>query len=327
MDYASLPKIELHLHLDCSLSYQVVHRLDPEVDENKYRQNFIAPPKCLDLADFLSRTSSGIQLMQKREQLSAITKDLLWQLKADGVIYAEIRFAPILHTEGGLSPAEVVETVLEALEEGIQKTKVEARLLLCTLRHYTETQSMETIHLVKAFRGSKVVGFDIASDEANFPIDAHRKAFQYARQHNIPRTAHAGEARGAESVWETLEHFAPSRIGHGVRSVEDPELINHLIKNNIHLEVCPTSNIQTNVFDRYSDHPIDALYKAGISLGINTDGRTIANVSLSEEYEKVEKNFGWEKKDFLQCNLNALEAAFLDEITRKKLREKLLQSY
>lgn len=325
MDYRQFPKIELHLHLDCSLSYQVVKRIAPGVSEADYRDRFIAPPKCLDLSDYISRASRGIELMQNREQLRLVTFDLLEQLDADNVLYAEIRFAPLLHTRGGLKPGEVVESVLAALEEGEARRRVETRLLLCTLRHYSEAQSLETVRLVESFKGSKVVGFDIASDEANFPIDEHIKAFYYAREREIPRTAHAGEARGADSVWETLENFAPSRIGHGVRSVEDPKLIEHLAEKQIHLEVCPTSNIQTDVFRQMADHPIDRLLKLGLSIGVNTDARTVSPISLADEYQTLEDYFNWGREELLKCNLFALEAAFLEEKTRKRLKEKLIK--
>lgn len=327
LEYLQLPKIELHLHLDCSLSYEVVRRLAPEVDEERYRRDFVAPPKCKDLSDFLARTRRSIELMQTRVQLDLITRDLLRQLADENVLYAEIRFAPLLHTEEGLSPGQVVETVHRALEEGMAETGVAAGLILCTLRHFSERQSMETVRLIESFPGSRVVGFDIASDEAHYPVDEHVRAFYFARDRGIPRTAHAGEARGPESVWETLEYFAPSRLGHGVRSIEDPKLIDRLLEDKIHLEICPTSNIQTNVYASMADHPVERLRRAGLSLGINTDGRTIVDVRLTDEYQKLSAHFGWDQARFQEVNLAALQAAFADRKTKKKLREKLIESY
>ena len=164
MKYQQLPKIELHLHLDCSLSYKVVQKIDPTITFEEYQHSFIAPPKCTDLLDYLSRAVKGFQLMQTKEQLRLVTLDLLEQLKADNVIYAEIRFAPLLHIAKGLTATEVVKTVNDALTEGMQQTGVEARLLLCTLRHYSEEESMETVQLVEKFKGTNVVGFDIVYD-------------------------------------------------------------------------------------------------------------------------------------------------------------------
>ena len=327
MNYKLLPKVELHLHLDCSLSYKVVQQLNPSITSEEYKQSFVAPAKCTDLADYISRAIKGFELMQTKEQLRLVTLDLFEQLKMDNVIYAEMRFAPLHHILKGLTAEEVVLTVNDAVEEGIQQTGVEARIILCTLRHYSAAQSMETVKLVEQFTGTHVVAFDIAADEAGFPIDNHIEAFQFAKANNIHCTAHAGEAKGADSVWETLEHFHPSRIGHGVRSAEDEKLLQHLKEKNIHLEVCPSSNIQVNVFDSIENHPADIIYNAGVSMSINTDARTITPVTLSSEYELLANVFDWTKEHFLYCNLQAVKHAFCDEELKEKLKEKIIAAY
>ena len=327
MDIPSLPKVELHLHLDCSLSYTVVHKLDPAITPEDYQQQFIAPVRCTNLADYISRADREIDLMQTPEQLRLVTLDLFDQLQKDHVIYAEIRFAPLQHGKKGLSPEQVVATVDSAVAEGIQQTGIQAGILLCTLRHYTKEQSMQTVKLADKFRERHVVGFDIAADEAGYPIDNHIAAFQYAHDHGIPCTAHAGEAKGAESVRETLANFHPSRIGHGVRSAEDTSLIRRLRQTHIHLEVCPTSNLQTNIYPTLADHPIDGLYRSGVSVGVNTDGRTISNTTLDREYTKLVGQFHWTKKDLLACNLEALDHAFTSEPVKTRLRAVLLRAY
>ena len=323
MNAANWPKIELHLHLDCSLSYTVVNQLRPDITPEAYHESFVAPPKCTDLADFITRAINGVDLMQTREQLRLVTLDLFDQLKADNVIYAEMRFAPLQHLQNGLTPAEVVKTVNEAVTEGIQKTGVQAGVILCTLRHYSEAQSMETVQLVNQFRDTHVVGFDIAADEAGFPIDNHKAAFQYANANGLNCTAHAGEAKGSASVWETLQNFHPSRIGHGVRSAEDAELLAFLRQQHIHLEVCPTSNVQTNVFDKITDHTADKLYQSGVSMSINTDARTISNVTLADEYQTLHRVFDWDKTHFLTCNHAAIDHAFTSETMKATLRKKI----
>jgi adenosine deaminase len=327
MDYNKQPKIELHLHLDCSLSYEVVKQLKPSVTLEEYNASFIAPPKCTDLADYIKRAIKGFELMQTREQLRLVTLDLFKQLKADHVLYAEIRFAPLLHTMQGMTATEVVETVNEATEEGIRTYAVEAGIILCTLRHYSEAQSMETVQLVNQFKGTRIVGFDIAADEAGFPITHHIKAFEFAHASNIPCTAHAGEAKGAASVWETLKHFHPVRIGHGVRSAEDPLLLAFLKANDIHLEVCPTSNVQTNVFNTIEDHSADKIYKAGVSMSINTDARTISNVTLADEYRLLEKIFQWDKEHFKKCNIEAINHSFAAEAIKEKIRKQIEEAW
>jgi adenosine deaminase len=325
---STLPKIELHLHLDCSLSFDVVKKLRPQISEAEYKENFIAPAKCEDLTDFLKCTSSGIELMQTGEELREVVKDLFAQIIRENVIYVEIRFAPLLHLGKGLSPEEVVETVADSVRESIRSTGIKAGIILCTLRHYNETQSLQTIKLVERYiNHTPVVGFDIASDEAGFPIDAHKKAFEYAIKNGIPRTSHAGEAKGAESVWETLRHFKPQRIGHGVRSIEDEGLIEYLVTNNIHLEICPSCNIQTDVFEEYSDHPINALYDSGVSVGVNTDSRALTDISLTDEYVKLANVFDWGIDHFYKCNMNSLAHAFISDNEKDELRQILLSGY
>ena len=241
---ASLPKIELHVHLDCSLSFEVARRLRADLSETEYRQTFIAPEKCADLADCLKGTANVKALMQTEEALAVVVDDLFVQLAADNVAYAEIRFAPLNHTQGGLSPERVVEVVADSVAERGRATGIRAGVILCTVRRFDEESSLQTVRLVDRYlQNTAVAGFDIASDEAGFPIDCHVKAFEYAIKRDIPRTAHAGEGRGPDSVWETLEHFRPHRIGHGVRSVEDEELIEFLVSDGVHLEICPTANI------------------------------------------------------------------------------------
>jgi len=320
MDWTKFPKVELHLHLDCSLSYEVVSQIDPTITLEQYHMDFIAPAKCVDLADYLKRAPSSYPLMQTEEQLRLVTLDLFEQLLEDNILYAEIRFAPLLHTERGLSPRQVVASVETTTAQAVRDTGVEARIILCTLRFYSKAQSLETVRLVEDFRGTYVAGFGNVFDD-------HLAAFQYARDKDIPYTAHAGETRGPDNVWDTVRHFAPSRLGHGVPCLEIPELVEHIRKHRIHLEVCPTSNIQTNTFETYADHPINELYRAGISVGVNTDARTISNITLSEEYEKLHETFGWGAEDFFNCNRNALEAAFISDDVRDSLMAQLVEGY
>lgn len=327
MDFRLLPKVELHLHLDCSLSYTVVQSIDSSITQEEYRHNFIAPAKCTNLVDFLARTPRGIALMQTEEQLRLVTFDLFQQLQQDGLLYAEIRFAPLLHTEKQLSAEQVVEVVNEATSRASQASGVEARLILCTLRHFSAEQSLQTVKLVERFQGSSVAALDLAGDEAGFAIDAHIPAYQYAIERGIPRTAHAGEASGPRSVWETLKYLRPSRIGHGVRSIEDAALTDYLKDEHIHLEVCPTSNVQTNMYDTYAEHPINKLYESGLSLGVNTDARTITDITLTQEYEKLHRFFGWGKSQFLQCNLSAVRSAFIHEAVKQGLVDRLREGY
>ncbi len=326
MDLRRIPKVELHLHLDCSLSYRLVSRLKPSVTRAQFDDEFIAPARCTNLVDFLKRPPKSIALMQTEENLQLAVEDLFAQLRRDNLIYVEVRFAPLLHLDQGMKPEQVVDVVDSALDAASKETGIHAGLILCTLRHYSGAQSMETVKLVERFRGRRVVALDIAGDEAGFPVDAHISAFAYAAEKKLGRIAHAGEASGPESVWQTLEHFTPSRIGHGVRSVEDPELMGHLRKTGIHLEVCPSSNVQTNMYEIYGDHPIRDLPDSGVSFNINTDSRTVNNLSLTDEYHRLHDAFGW-NKEFLQANLYAIRASFAPEALKHELAERLTAAY
>jgi adenosine deaminase len=301
--------------------------LRPSISEDTYRDEFIAPRRCTNLADFLKRAPKGFELMQTEEELRAVTADVFRQLQADNVIYAEIRFAPLLHLAKGLAPEDVVHIVNSATTAGIRETGVEARLILCTLRHFSAEQGMTTAELVKKFRGTNIVALDIAGDEAGYPIQPQVPAFEFACANILYRTAHAGEAAGAQSVWETLRLLQPTRIGHGVRSTEDAALLDYLRERQIHLEVCPSSNLQTNVYREMAEHALDALYRAGLSVSISTDARTITDMTLEQEYQNMRNTFGWTNKELLQCNLNAIGAAFLSDDLKEPLSTRLRDAY
>lgn len=321
-----LPKVELHVHLDCCLSFKGLSRIDPTISESFYKKNFIGT-SCSCLKDYIRCADTALEYMQTKEQLEIVIEDLFDQLTNDNVIYAEIRFAPLLHQKKGLSSKNVVEIVSNKTKIESEKSGIEVGLILCTLRHFSVDQSLQTVKLVKNFSNKNVVGFDIAADEAGFPIDNHIKSFQFARDNNIFCTAHAGEALGADSVTNTLKYLKPNRIGHGVRCIEDNSLIEKIKKENIHLEICVTSNIVTKVFNNLKDHPVDFLLNKGISLSINTDGRTISDTTLNKEYVLLNKEFNWLKNKFLEVNINAMKASFSSNEVKNKIISILNQNY
>jgi adenosine deaminase len=327
MDWHSLPKVELHLHLDTSLSFEGAVQLDPSITGEVYLREFVAPVRCTNLVDFLNRVPRILELLQTERGLQLLAQDMLRQLEADNHIYVELRFAPLLHTQQGLSPREVVRIVEAAVDQASKDTGIESRLILCSLRHFSAEQSMQTVELVDQFRGSRVVAFDLAGDEAGYPLTAHVEAFRFARERGIALTSHAGEASGPASVWETLRTLKPSRIGHGVRSIEDPALVEYLKQEQIHLEMCPTCNVQLNVFPTYTDHCIDTLYREGLSLGVSTDNRALTPITLTQEYEKLAQTFGWGKTEFLTCNINALKAAFVPQPLKDDLVRRIHRAY
>jgi adenosine deaminase len=315
-----MPKVELHSHLDCTLSYDVVRRLAPGTTEEAYWRTYVAPAHCNSLANYLEHTRNGVALLQSRRALQLVVSDLFEQMARENVIYAEIRFAPLLHTAGSLDEETVVETVASACDDAVEKSGIEAGLILCTLRHYTRAQSQRTVELVHACAGTRVMALDIAGDEAGYPLDEHAAAFRFAGRHGIPVTAHAGEAAGPESVWQTLDLCQPTRIGHGIHSVRDPKLMAELRRRNIHLEICPICNVQTGAVGSLEEHPIDRLFQYGLSVGINTDTRGITNTTLTKEYAQLAAHFDWTAEHFRACNYHALEASFLPAEKKARLK-------
>jgi adenosine deaminase len=172
------------------------------------------------------------------------------------------------------------------------------------------------------------VALDLAGDEAGFPLDAHVGAYRYAREHGLFRTAHAGEGLGPESVWETLRLLDPQRIGHGTRSIEDPKLVEHLRRKRIHLEICPSANVQIiPSIGSMEEHPIDRLYRAGVSLNVNSDSRMLTPTNLTRECESLQRVFNWTEQDLLRANLMGLDAAFVGDGIKQRLTDRFVEAY
>ena len=327
MKFKNLPKIELHVHLDCSLSYETIKRLRPQTTIDDYNTNYIAGKSCTSLKQYIKCADNAISLMQSKESLELVMEDFFNQLIQDNVIYCEIRFAPLLHTDEGLNSREVVNILCNSMNFLSKESGIFTGLILCTLRHYSKEESMETVKLVEEFKGKGVVGFDIAADEAGYPLDNHIDAFNYAKQNNINCTAHAGEAKGPESIWETIDKLKVKRIGHGVKCIKDPKLVKFLYENNFHLEVCVSSNIKTKTFNKIEDHPISQINESSISMSINTDGRTISSTDLTNEYEIISKKFGWSIEDFRKSNLEAIKHAFASDELKTILADRIKKEY
>jgi len=317
-----VPKVELHNHLDCDLSYAAVWEIDPGVSAARYAAEFVGPPVCASLADFLTYTVGYRALLQSERALRIAVRDAFGQLAADGVAYAELRFAPLLHTEEGLAPEAVVACVAEETARQAAATGVEAGLILCTMRHFGAEQSMATARLVTR-HGGPVYALDVAGDEAGYPLAPHVPAFAHVREAGLGITVHAGEAAGPENVREALDSTGTRRIGHGVRSVEDPALVARLRDERVLLEICPSSNVQTRAVPSLAAHPVDRLFRAGVPVGISTDARAVTDVTLGEEYARLRDTFGWTREDLVRSNRAALAASFAPEDVRRRVASRL----
>jgi adenosine deaminase len=325
IDYKSLPKIELHCHLDASVRVSTVAELGRKIGldlPTPLEPALIAPECCIDLADYLVRIDLALEVMQQREHLVRIGREVVEDLAADGVIYGEIRFAPQLHLRNGLGMQEVLNAVHEGLKQGEQQTGMKAGLIVCCLRHESGERSLEIAKLAVDNR-DKVCALDLAGDEARYIGAPHAEAFALAKREGLRRTVHAGEAAGADSIREAIDLLGAERIGHGVRIAESDELQNRAKVARLPLEMCPLSNVQTRAASSLPEHPIDRLFRAGLHVTVNTDCRTVSLTTIAKEFERLESTFNWTLAEFHQCQRNSAEAAFVTDDVRADLMRRL----
>ena len=308
-----IPKVELHLHLDGSISLDIASKLS-NIPINELKNKMIAKDKCENLSEYLTKFSFPISLMQTKENLTLITKDLINRLIKQNVVYAEIRFAPMFHTELGLSYEEVVEAVLE----GMESNKIKTNLILCLMRGMKDDNNLKTIEVAKKYLNKGVCAIDLAGDEIKYPTSNYVKYFEIAKKENIPFTIHAGESRGADEVMCAV-NIGAKRIGHGVHCVEDESIVDIVKNNNVLLEICPTSNIQTNSIKSYNVHPIKELYEKGINICINTDNSTVSNIDLNNEYLKLHNILNFDLEDFKKINIMSINNAFISNKEKESL--------
>lgn len=317
--------IDLHLHLDGSLSVASVRELAamadiaiPEKDEELLGLLQV-DEECRDLNEYLEKFDFTVPLLQTREALSTAVYNLEEELKALGMLYAEIRFAPQQHLTEGLTQAEVVEAAIE----GLERSDFRANLILCCMRGDNNLQqNLETVRVAREYLGRGVCALDIAGAEALFPTETFAEVFAYARELGVPCTIHAGEADGPDSVITALE-FGARRIGHGVRSVENGELLKTLAERGTTLELCPTSNLNTNIFEKLEDYPLRQLMEAGVRVTINSDNMVVSGTTVLNELKKLDAAFDLTEEELKTLAENAIEASFADEETKSWLRRQL----
>ena len=314
----NMPKVELHLHLDGSVSLETASRLSGlSIDQCK--EKMIANEKCQNLSEYLTKFDFPISLMQTEENLKKVAENLVQNLAKQNVIYAEIRFAPMFHTKKGLSYEKIVEAVLQGLNTN---SRIKTNLILCLMRGMETEENLKTLQTAEKYLNKGVCAIDLAGDEGVYPIDNYLELFNIAKEKGIPFTIHAGESGGAEEIRKAI-NIGAKRIGHGIHCLENEDVVKLIHDKKILLEICPTSNIQTRAVKEYSSHPIYKLYKKGIYTCVNTDNVTVSNISLTEEYFKLAENFNFAFKDFKQMNIYALEKAFI----KAQEKEELMKLY
>jgi len=321
------PKVLLHDHLDGGVRPTTIVDLAresgyddlPTTDPDVLAATFTEGAAGGDLVQYLSGFAHTCGVMQTRDALSRIAAECAEDLAADGIVYAEVRFAPELHLEGGLTLDEVVEAVLDGFRQGSAGRTITVGLLLSAMR--TAANSADIAELVLRHRDAGVVGFDIAGSESGHPPTRHLDAFRRIAEANHHITIHAGEAFGLPSIWEALQLCGAERLGHGVRIVDDIDttagdkvvlgrLASFVRDRRVPLEMCPTSNVNTGAAATLAEHPIHLLKRLRFRVTVNTDNRLMSGVTLSSEFHGLCQTFGWTWDDVEWATINAMKSAF-----------------
>lgn len=327
------PKVLLHDHLDGGLRPATIIEIAqatgydglPETDAETLGVWFREAANSGSLERYLETFSHTCAVMQTRDALVRVAAECAEDLAADGVVYAEVRYAPEQHLEGGLSLEEVVEAVNEGFREGEQRARdagnrIRVGALLTAMRH--AARALEIAELANRYRDNGVVGFDIAGAEAGFPPTRHLDAFEFLKRENNHFTIHAGEAFGLPSIWQALQWCGADRLGHGVRIIDDIKvaedgsvelgrLAAYVRDKRVPLELCPTSNLQTGAADSYAEHPIGLLRKLRFRATVNTDNRLMSGTSLSQEFGHLVRTFHYTFDDMQWFTVNAMKSAFI----------------
>ena len=330
------PKVLLHDHLDGGLRPQTILDLAAEIGyrdlpgagAEELTQRLTEGAHRGHLEVYLDAFRHTVAVMQTRDALSRVAAECAEDLAADGAVYAEVRFAPELHTQGGLSLDEVVQAVLDGFRAGSRDRSIRVYALLTAMR--TAARSLEIAELAVRHRDAGVVGFDIAGAEAGWPPSRHLDAFQYIKRENFHITIHAGEAFGLPSIWEAVQWCGTERLGHGVRITDDIQispqgsvrlgrLAAYIRDRRIPLEMCPTSNVQTGAAPSIAQHPIRLLRQLQFRVTVNTDNRLMSQVTLSSEFHRLTEEFGYGWSDIEWLTVNAMKSAFASFDERLRL--------
>jgi adenosine deaminase len=331
-----LPKVLLHEHLDGVLRPQTVIDLAreakytklPTEDPQALAEWFFRGANTGSLAEYLKGFNHTIPMMQTEEALERAAYEQAEDLKNDGVIYFETRFAPVFHTKKGLTHQRVVSSVLKGLERGRKDFGIPSGLIICAMRNMNV--SLEMAELAVDFRDRGVVGFDLAGEEGGHPPKKHVDAFHYIQRMNFNITIHAGEGYGKESIWQAIQYCGAHRIGHGTRLIDDiavadgkavkfGDLAQYVLDKRIPLEICLNSNVHTGATPSLAEHPFKVLYREKFRVTLNTDNRLMSNTTMTKEFQSAVANFGLTLDDFEKITINAMKSAFISYPDRCRL--------
>jgi adenosine deaminase len=325
-----LPKVLLHDHLDGGLRPQTIVELAresgytrlPADDPDNLADWFHTSASRGSLPLYLQGFEHTIAVMQTEEALERAAYEMLEDMKNDGVIYVETRFAPLLHTQKGLHPENVMRAVIRGLERGEKDFRVRYGVILCALRNMPPEVSQEVAELAVDFRPQGVVAFDLAGEEGGYPPKKHVDAFHFIQRENFNITIHAGEGFGKESIWQAIQWCGAHRIGHATRLIEDMtvkdgnvvsmgSLAQYVLDKRIPLESCITSNVDTGAVKSVEEHPFHIFYRYRFRVTLNTDNRLMSGITLTDEYRTAAETFGLTLADLERITINAMKSAFI----------------
>jgi len=320
-----LPKAELHCHLDGSLRPETLLELAREYkqpiprDDADALREFMRVDDARSLEDYLAKFDVTLAVLQTADALERVAYELAIDAGRDGVRYIEVRFAPVLNVRHGLSLGEAVEAPLRGLERAAGEGGAVGRIIVCGLRHLSPDVSLELARLAVAYRSRGVVGFDLAGGELGNPASPHAPAFEFAQEHDLACTCHAGEGADASSVREAIHRCGANRIGHGTRLIEDESLTQYVNDRRIPLEICLTSNVQTRAVVSYEAHPFRRYFDRGLNVVLNTDNRLMSGTTLTDEYLHAARSLGFTFDELACVARNGFASAFLSWEERSKM--------
>lgn len=329
-----LPKVDLHVHLDGSVLPETLKELAfeqnkplPIMSDKELLSHMQVDENCLSLKQYLDKFSFVIPFLQTGEALERVAYEVVEQAARENVKYIEVRFAPQLHRLNGLSVHDVIDHVVKGLTLGEKTFGTIARAIAICLRSHSQEMNMEVVEEAAPFHGKGVVAVDLAGDEASFPAELFLKLFQSAQQLGLPITIHAGEAAGAENVQVAITGLGAVRIGHGVRMLEDPAVVELVKERRIPLEMCPLSNIQTKAVIDWMSYPIRQYLDQGIVVTVNTDNMTVSDTTIRKEYELLMEYCGLTLVDVAAIIKNGVRAAFLEDGEKQRLLEQFEREF
>lgn len=316
--FHKLPKTDLHVHLDGSLRIPTILDLaqkdgiDLGADTEKKLINLIGPGKVHEsLNKYLEGFDLTLKVLQTPESLYRAAYELAEDNAKENVEYFEVRYSPVLHTQKGLSTTVIMESVIEGLKVAERDFSIKSGVIVCGIRNISPEVSLRMAELAVAFKNRGVVGFDLAGAEYNYPARDHLEAFSLILSNNINVTIHAGEAYGPDSIHQALHYCGAHRIGHGTRLKENGDLLNYVNDHRTPLEICLSSNVQTQAAKSMSNHPFKFYLDLGLRVTLNTDNRLITNTTMTDEYMLAYKEFNLGPQSILDLVINGIKSAFI----------------